>query len=169
MMHSENRNPSKPKPLSVASAYSTGFLSSYFGPGLDGGTLISCELHRNSSFPTCQAISLNDHIVVILMYRRKSFKDITKTYPAKISPAVPKTFRTTLSVLIAPTPRAYWHPALMQSAPSRKRFSRRSRFRQATSTRPASAAQFFHSVERWRRNCFRWRGPEKSAKQNIGE
>jgi hypothetical protein len=56
----------------------------------------------------------------------------------------------------------------MLSAPSRKCFSRRSRFRQATSTRPPSAAQFFDSVETWRRNCFRWRRPEKSAKQNIG-
>jgi hypothetical protein len=47
------------------------------------------------------AISSNDHIVLILMYRRASFMDITKTYPAKISPAVPRTFRTTLNVLIA--------------------------------------------------------------------
>ena len=33
--------------------------------------------------------------------------DITKTYPAKISPAVPRTFRTTLNVLIGAHLLAY--------------------------------------------------------------
>ncbi len=88
----------------------------------------------------------NDHIVLILMYRRTSFMDITKTYPAKISPAVPRTFRTTLNVLIAPTFCPNWHPALMLSAPSRKCFSRRSRFRQTTSTHPG-LGPILHSVE----------------------
>jgi len=35
------------------------------------------------------------------------------------------------------------------------------------STCPASATQFFHSVEEAAK-CFRWCGPEKPAKQNIG-
>ena len=147
MIHSENRNPSRPKPY--LSRVRTGRASPalILVPAWIGGTLISSALHRNSSFPTCQAISSNDHIVLILMYRRTSFMDIPNTYPAKINPAVPRTFRTTLNVLIAPTFWPNWHPALMLSAPKRKCFSRRSRFRQTTSPRPVSAAQFFHSVE----------------------
>jgi hypothetical protein len=71
-------------------------------PGV-AGPLFHANFIRNSTFPTCQAISSNDHIVLILMYRRTSFMDITKTYPAKINPAVPMTFRATLNVLIAPS------------------------------------------------------------------
>jgi hypothetical protein len=111
-----------------------------------------------------QAISSNDHIVLILVYRRTSFMDISKTYPAKINPAVPRTFRMTLNVLIAPTFWPNLHPTLMLSAPKRKCFSRRSRFRQTTSTRPASAAPFFHSVERVAAKLI----PLTRAKQNIG-
>ena len=118
-------------------------------------------------FPNVPSYLIEHHIVLILMYRRTSFMDITNTYPAKINPAVPRTFRTTLNVLIAPTFWPNWHPALMLSAPKRKCFSRRSRFRQATSTRPASAAQFFDSVEEVAAKLIPLTRPEKSAKQNI--
>jgi hypothetical protein len=137
MIPSENRNPSRPKPyLSRVRTGRASYNKLILVPAWIGGTLISSELHRNSSLPTCQAISSNDHIVLILMYRRPSFMDITKTYPAKINPAVPRTFRTTLSVLIAPTFWPNWHPALMLSAPKRKCFSRRSRFRQTKEYTP---------------------------------
>jgi hypothetical protein len=101
---------------------------------------------------------MNDHIVLILMYRRTSFRDITKTYPAKISPAVPRTFRTTLNVLIAPTFWPSCHPALMLSAPRRKCFWRRSLFRQTVKRRVhVRRLRAISSIpsRRRRRNCFR--------------
>jgi len=163
-----NRTPDELRTIVSNRAASVALRSAFIRvPAWIGGTLFHANFIEIQLSQTCQAISSNDHIVLILMYRRTSSMDITKTYPAKISPAVPRTFQTSLNVLIAPT---FWpnrHPALMLSAPKRKCFSRCSRFRQTTSTCPAYAAQFFHSLEEVAAKLIPLTR-EKSAKQNIG-